>query len=458
MKLPAYATAAATVRFHREIFEEHLDDAAFLYEQRRALHHNPEIAWMDVGDIEDRLQAHIDALAFAGDIALQICRPLVDESSPGELYTAVCVFCRQQRRDLVGEVLKRLDPAKAHLAQAVSDAITDQMSEEWADALASGISRGFNKLIPTFALYLGHKRLNPGAVLDSLVQADLPHGLAEGIWALGRVGGEHLRSQIAMFADHPDAVVRSYAIMALLRRGDVAARASCRQRAEMGDPAMCLPLAACGGRSEARLLRDYASASSATPDVLLALGILGELTSVRLLVQSLETPELATAAASALHLITGAGLSEEVFVADEVHEDELVDDELKIYLETGGVPKHPDGRPFGVAVRRPSQNAERWNSWLDTHKSRFDPAQRYRLGKLCSPATIVDTLAAAASPRNVRTLAYEELVIRYGIDARFDVDMRVEQQKDQINVLSRLCRAQAASIEAGRWHFAGNVV
>jgi uncharacterized protein (TIGR02270 family) len=458
MQLPNFGDEPATLAFHRELYVEHLDAAAFLYEQRRATSDDPELTWLDAGDTEARLEAHIDALSSAGGLAVDICRPLIEESEPGELYTALCVFCRQQRRDLVGEALKRLDPAKAQLARAVSDALRDEMPAEWADALASGISRGFNKLIPTFAQYLGYRRLNPGAVLDSLVQADLPHGLPELIWALGRTGSEHLRSRIAPFTDHPEAVVRSHAIMALLRRGDVAARASCRQRAEMGDSAMYLPLAACGGRAEARLLHDHASASSAPPEVLLALGILGDVSNVRFLLQSLEDPELAGVAASALHLITGAGLSEELFVPDEIHEDELFDEELKAYRETGEVPMHPDGRPFGVTVQRPSQSAEGWHSWLDKHKNHFDPVGRYRLGKPCSPAALVETLAAAAFPRLIRSLAYEELVIRYGIDARFEVDMRVEEQKDQINALSRLGRAHAASVEAGRWYFAGNVV
>ena len=55
----------------------------------------------------------------------------------------------------------------------------------------------------------------------------------------------------------------------------------------------------------------------------------------------------------------------------------------------------------------------------------------------------------------VRALAAEELVIRYGIDVPFEADMRVNEQKRQINAIARICRSRDASFEPGQWYFAG---
>src|SRR5262249_18458618 len=151
------------------------------------------------------------------------------------------------------------------------------------------------------------------------------------------------------------------------------------------------PLALSGGRSDAAALMKVAAP---TTETLTALGILGDLGAVRLLVDKLGDNTLGAAAATALQLITGAELREEVFVPQPVEEDEMFDDEQQVYEETGETPRRVDNRPFGVNVERASQNPDHWREWLQAHRSQFDPALRYRLGKPFSLATLVDTLVS----------------------------------------------------------------
>jgi hypothetical protein len=48
--------------FNIALFEEHLQEASFLYEQRVAYLYDPELTWRDLDDYEGRYEAHIDAL------------------------------------------------------------------------------------------------------------------------------------------------------------------------------------------------------------------------------------------------------------------------------------------------------------------------------------------------------------------------------------------------------------
>jgi hypothetical protein len=54
-------------------------------------------------------------------------------------------------------------------------------------------------------------------------------------------------------------------------------------------------------------------------------------------------------------------------------------------------------------------------------------------------------------------MAYEELVSRYRIDVPFETEMRVRDQKKQINAIAKVCRERDASFKPGSWYFAGQL-
>src|SRR5262245_9551509 len=326
MRLPDFAAEAGTRRFNADLYREHLEEASFLYEQRRLLHDDPGVTWLAIGEFEQRLDAHLEALASGDATALEVCRQQAGEGDPGALYVAMCRFCRQGRRDLAGVLLKDLDPESPLRARAVSDAMQDEMPTEWAEALLNGLSRGFGKLVPMLLRYAGYRRLSlPG--LDKF--ADRVHGesLAPFLWERGRVARDRLPATILDFVDDAEPAVRTNATIALLRGGDPRALAKCRNRSARGDATMHIPLGISGGRSDAAAMLKVAMP---TAETLIALGVLGDLGAVRLLVDMLGDDLLGSAAATSLQLITGADLREEVFVPEPVEEDEMFEDEREV--------------------------------------------------------------------------------------------------------------------------------
>ena len=81
--------ATSTRQFNIELYREHLDEASFLYQQRLAYLHDPEVKWPELANWEDRFEAHVDALVIGEDLALEICRQRAAEGDAGVATTTV---------------------------------------------------------------------------------------------------------------------------------------------------------------------------------------------------------------------------------------------------------------------------------------------------------------------------------------------------------------------------------
>src|SRR5207249_8093418 len=107
--------------FKIELYQEHLEEAAFLYQQRLALFRDPEISWRKIGEFEDRLEAHVDALVVGEELALEVCRARVKAGEPAELFPIVSVFCRQRRAEFLSELFAGVDLKDPEKIRPVED-------------------------------------------------------------------------------------------------------------------------------------------------------------------------------------------------------------------------------------------------------------------------------------------------------------------------------------------------
>lgn len=174
---------------------------------------------------------------------------------------------------------------------------------------------------------------------------------------------------------------------------------------------------------------------------------------VPVLLSLLADPQRAPSAALALNLITGAGLYEEVFLPEPIDEDEFFESELEKYKK--GEPLYPPGEEPGTNLIRLSLNSTAWQTWWDQNKSQFDSRLRYRNGKPFSPSCLLENLEFEKSPPVIRQLAYEELVIRYGIDFPFETTMFVSKQKEALAIFREWIGANGSRFQPGIWYFAG---
>ena len=448
---------ATSIRnFLIELYQEYLEEASFLYEQRLTLFDDPEVTWEDIHDFEERFEPHIDGLVVGEELALNVCKTQASEGDFGELHAAVRVFCRQNRKDLVIEVLKKLDPEDAESMQAVSDALKHELPEEWRDEFVQMLSEGDQKIIPILANVFGFRRVKAGTELLKTLGVSPTESLTIIIWSLGRLGKQDTYAPLLQYLSHEDKAVTSTTALALLRLGEEQTITQCLQHARLQNWPL-IPLGLGGNRSAVNVMLEKAKAGNAETDCIIALGLLGDISAIDTLLEHLTNAQTGESAAMSLQILTGADLYEDVFIPDEIDEDELFEEELKKFKE-GQVPTRLDGEPFGITITRISQKPEDWQKWWAENKSHFNPAIRYRNGKPYSPACLLENLESEKSLLIVRQMAYEELVIRYGIDFPFETDMLVSQQKQAIAKYADWIKTNGSRFREGEWYFAGQLV
>lgn len=438
------------------ICQEHLSEAYFLYEQRLRLLDDRELSWKDLGDFEERFEAHIDGLVVGEDLALEVCKQQASEGDFGELHAAMRVFCRQNRLDLVLETIEAIAPEDTEKLQAVADALNNELPKAWEKDFIGLLQYGNQKLVTILPKLLGYRRIAAGTELLQALQENGAYSTSTLIWSLGRLRERNARMPLFnTYLQHEDEAVRSATALALMRIGEPQTITYCLRCArEQNWP--ILPLGLGGSRSAIPVLREVASSGKPNPDCLIALGLLGDISAIDTLLTQFANAELAGAAAQALNLINGAEIYEEVFIPEPIDEDELFDEELEKLKR--GEPLYPPGKEPGTTITRLSQKPEAWRQWWTANKSRFNPQIRYRNGKSYSPACLLENLESEKSPHQVRQLAYEELVIRYGVDFPFETDMFVAQQKQALAKYGEWIKTIGSRFREGKWYFAGQLM
>jgi uncharacterized protein (TIGR02270 family) len=449
---------AVSIRlFQVDLYEQHLEEASFLYEQHLAYMNDAELTWTDLADFEERFEAHIDALVVGAELALEVCKAHCSSGDFGELHAALRVFCRQQRPDLAYAVLQGLDPEDPQILQAAIDALKAECPPSWHDDLLRIMVGRVAHLAPVLAEVQAYRRVPIEETLLRVLPTCSEAHQPRVIRALGRVGGDRSRGVLAAYVRSDNAAVAEAALRALLRLGDQQVLRHGLLVAQLR-PWPVVALGIGGDQTAVNVLTAIVKGDKVTPDALLALGLLGELRSVSVIFDCLANKHLAMAAAIALQTITGAALKDQVFIPEEVDPDELSDAERKKYEETGEAPKRPDGKPFGSNVTQLSVNPATWRTWLAEHKSQFDAKLRYRHGIPISPAAALASLQDEHTPNRVRELICEELGVRYRASVALEIDMPVREQRKHLADLAQWVQSNGHKFTPGVWHFAGRPV
>jgi HEAT repeat protein len=444
----------ATLRqFNIGLYREHLAEASFLDGQRSAHLRDPEVNWPSLRDLEERLEAHLDALVVGGALALETCR--TPPSDPGEMHAALCVFCRQDLPADAIAALNAVDPADETAVSAASRALRNESPATWREHLLRLLQRDQPPLTPIVARVAGFRRYPAEELLVRALGANPDAGRADLAWALGRIGSARCVPTLWSLMAGDDERTCEAAALALLRLGDERVLARVMAAAPVHAWARRI-LGMAGGARSVPLLLQALAGTGAGEDTVLALGLLGDLSAVAPLLQLLDDETLGPSAAVALNTITGAGLYANTFVADAFDPDELFDDEREAFERDGTLPTR-GGEPYGNWERGPLRDRVGWQAWLTENKHRFSRDHRWRMGEAYGPSALVACLKCESTPHSIRSAAYEELVARYGLDVPFEVELRVRQQMQFLAKIEHWSIAQANRFEPGRWYLAGQL-
>lgn len=456
MKFLKISVVSLLDKFKLDLYLEHLEEASFLYEQRLSLLDDPEITWLDIEDFEERFEAHIDGLVVGEELALEVCRQQALEGDFGELHAAIRVFCRQKQNDLLTEILNKVDTDDPDVLKAISNALNDELPPGWQKAFVKLLQKKENYLTPIVAKLIGYRRIPAGEALLSCLEKANPENPIDFIWSLGRLKESKAAPVLFnTFLHHEDPFICREAALALLRTGDQKAVSYCREVVDSQDWAF-LSLALGGGQKIVSVVDDQLRQGNINTNSLLAIGLLGDISCINILLENLSNPVFAESAALALNLVTGADIYEDVFIPEEIDEDELFEEELE-KLKKGEALYSPGEEP-GSTLNRLSQNPDSWQNWWQQNSSRFNKGVRYRNGKPCSPACLLENMQSERSPRIIRQYACEEFVIRYGVDFPFETEMSVRQQKKVLDKYKNWIENNNHHYQPGKYYFASHQI
>ncbi|WP_437585662.1 TIGR02270 family protein [Sorangium sp. So ce1000] len=297
-----------------EIFEQHASEAAFLWSYRDAAAVDPLYDVQSLGELDERLEAHVDGLRLAGDAGWEICKGAIDEDEPGSLFAPVVLAV--ERRDLKG-IAGVLDvgggvPA---LARAIVSAL-GWVSFDKVRAILPGLlsHRVGPELRRIGIAACAVQRQDPGAALGYAVTSSDLRLKARALRAVGELGRGDLLNEVRGALGSEDEACRFAAAWSAALLGDAAALRELGTIADRGGPfaeracAMAMRKMEPGVASS--WLRALAGTMRGARVALAGAAALGDPALMPWIIECMGTPELARMAGGAFTMITGVDLEE----------------------------------------------------------------------------------------------------------------------------------------------------
>lgn len=397
-----------------DIYEEHLDEAAFLWVQwQSALCASNYTLGEVVEGPEERLLAHLDGLVLGGKpVADRLALPALSDDDSDRVSAAAWVLLQAEDADHFDTVWEALstaeDPTRRRaLSRGLELSRRSDLSARLLPRLESATRAAQACVIHALA----------GRGAAGLAALALPRWAADAdaellgavLHAVQRSPDVAYRALIERGLDAEDVETRGAAIEAGTLLQVPSTRGVCRRvvAERAPDRRFAMGVLALGDepRDGARLL-EWAKAPDLTADALWALGFSGRVSVAELLLEWLDDEKLAAVAAESFSTITGLSLEGALVTPGESPRlEEPFDDD-------GPVPE------LSAEDDLPRPDAERVRAWWRSHKSRFHPEARHLWGLPWSAQALRGALSLMPTwRRRVLRLGLTANVAA-GIDAR----------------------------------------
>ena len=170
-----------------DIVEEHMEEAAFMYECRLRSFVDPDLSWEDLSDYEQRMFPHLDALTNGGLDSASFLRDklsLDEDEEPGEAFVTSYVYTTLNYIEPMQWLIETLEQKPGHLK-----------------AIVDGLKYSKSKKIPDWLAYF--------------IEHENPEVRAVGVEVIGYRGLHSLKENIQKLLNDPDPIVRFAAIYSL---------------------------------------------------------------------------------------------------------------------------------------------------------------------------------------------------------------------------------------------------
>ena len=302
------------------IVQQHAEESAMLRHVRSVLVRAPHVGLLHLGRLDERIAAHLDGLAVAGEYGSRLCLAALERPGCGEVF-ALTVRAIESRDEALIDHALTLAPALPDAARGVASALG------WVSAAElKGVVRLLLASAEPARRALGFAacrmhQVDPGRVLQDGLAAGQPPVRAAALRCAGELGRVDLLepARQAMNDEHPDVVFQAAMAACLLgdRQASLQVLADAAlQPTPQGDRALALVLTASRDDVAHSIARGFSRHAQEQPGdkvrrrrLVRALGLLGDPRFVPWLIEHMAEPEIARPCGEAFCWITGADLA-----------------------------------------------------------------------------------------------------------------------------------------------------
>jgi uncharacterized protein (TIGR02270 family) len=356
------------------VVRQHLDDAAILHAARAGLVEARHIKLHHLRRFDDRITAHLDGLAIAGDQARPLCRAALEQPAPGAVFVAAVSAVTSRDGTWLKQLCSLADAVpecRPGLFSAFGWSEQAQLHGLVAELLKSSSATERAAGIAACSMHRVDPALGPARRLED--SDALPR--ARAYRTCGEIGKREFLSRLAAAASDEDESCRFWAAWSAVLLGDRQRGLDHLEGVAMQDGAFRLKAYLLGliAMSPARAherVRELAQQPEQIRWVIRGAGMIGDPAYIPWLIEQMANNSLARLGGDSFSLITGADLA-------------ALDLERKPpeNFESG---PNDDPNDFNVAMDEddglPWPDVERIARWWAQNSSRFVPGQRYFVG------------------------------------------------------------------------------
>ena len=363
---------------YREIYEQYVDDASFLWVLRSIAVEQPHYNAADIYELEQRIEAQLDGLMTAVEDAWELCLQALELDGPGEVFTATVIAFRSHD---VAKIQKAIEAGLSNdkVAKGLISAmgwLPGKLVHPWIEKFFT--SKDLNHKYLALAA-CSVRRENPGEYLTRILQRDdckqnkRLYGRA--LRLIGEIRRQDLMPHLSEAINSEQDDIRYWSNWSAILLGNRAAvtnlepyvfKTGRHQMHAINIAFMVLPM------DQARSwISKLAADKGQNRTVIKATGILGDPQAVNWLIEKMREPAEARLAAEAFTLITGIDLEQNKLAAEmpagiAQHPNDDIEDEDVTLDEDENL---PCPNPELVA-----------SAWMNQGQN-FIAGQRYFMGK-----------------------------------------------------------------------------
>jgi uncharacterized protein (TIGR02270 family) len=368
------------------VLEQHTDDAAILHATRTRLTKAPHINLRFLRRFDDRLAAHLDGLAVAGDDAWALCETRLESPHASSAFIAAIGAIQNPHADKLDKLIA--------LSQAVPECAPGLISAfGWLDrehlrgvvAKLLGSTDPARRVVGIAASAL--HRIDPALVAARRLEDADPEVRARAFRTAGELGKRELVSMLAAAILDEDSTCQFWAAWSSVLLGDrqngleqlkaVASKEAAPQSRALQLALQAMPVAAAHG-----MLQQFALDPGKARTLFAGAGFVGDPAYIPWLIDHMADDKLARLAGESFSMITGADLAELDLERDP---PETID---------AGPNDDPedDNVDLDADEDLPWPDRARVQAWWTQHGARFSQGVRHLAGAPVSRNHCIDVL------------------------------------------------------------------